>query len=196
MLRSLAAGFSALALLSSVAHAQDYSRPGPAQSFAGLQAGVELGAGVGGAGDVETTGVGVGGYVGYNLQNGPIVGGVEADAMPSNESGTGRGGRLSHNLTTSARVRAGYAFGNVLAYGTIGPAWATSSFQTGGYTASKSLQGVAVGVGGEVGVTRNISARAELRHYEMGSPTYYTPSGTQKISNGDNFLMVGLGARF
>ena len=195
-MRSLAASLAALALLGSGAKAQDYFRSAPTHNFAGLQAGAQLGASVGGTGDVETTGVGAGGYVGYNLQNGPIVGGVEGDVMVSNDSGTGLGGRLSHNVVSSARMRAGYAFGNVLAYGTVGPAWGTSNFSSGGYNAGKSLQGYALGVGGEVGVTRNVSARAELRHYEMGSPTYYMPTGAQKISNSDNYLLVGLGAHF
>lgn len=196
MVRSFAASLAALACLTAGAEAQDYFQPGPGPGFAGAEVGAQIGAAVGGAGDVGTNGVGAGGYAGYNLQNGPIVGGVEADTMPGSYSGTGHGGRLSQNWMTSARVRGGYAFGRVLAYGTVGPAWATSSFQSGGYSAGKSLQGYALGVGGEVGVTRNVSARAELRHYEFGSPTYYMPSGAQKISNGDNFLMVGLGARF
>ena len=196
MIRSFAASLAALACLAGAAQAQDYFQPGPGPNFAGAEVGGVIGGGVGGAGDVDTTGVAGGVYAGYNLQNGPIVGGVEGDAMPASVSGSGRGGTLSHNFLSSARVRGGYAVGNVLAYGTVGPAWGSSSFQSGGYTASKSMQGYAVGVGGEVGVTRNITARAELRHYEMGAPTYYMPSGAQKISNGDNFLLVGVGAKF
>ena len=127
---------------------------------------------------------------------GPIVGGVEGDVMGEAVSGSGRGGKLRHGGTASLRARGGYAFGNVLAYGTVGPAWAASDFERNGYDTGKALNGYAVGIGGEVAINRNIAARAELRHYEMGSPTYYTPSGAQKISNGDNFLIVGLGARF
>ncbi len=197
MFRAFVCGAAALGVLAaSNARAQDFFSREPGPGFAGAEVGGVLGAAVGGTGDVETTGIAGGAYAGYNLQNGPIVGGVEADAMVAGESGSGRGGTLRHNGTVSLRARGGYAFGNVLAYGTIGPAWGMSNFERNGYNTDKSLRGYAVGVGGEVAVSRNITARAELRHYEFNDPTYYTPSGAQKISNGDNLLMVGVGARF
>ena len=199
MFKSMAWSAAALAIVAaSGARAQDFynSGPGPAPGFAGAEVGGVVGAAVGGSGDVSATGVVGGGYAGYNLQNGPIVGGVEADIMPGAVSGSGHGGALHQNATASVRARGGYAFGNVLAYGTVGPAWGTSSFNRNGYTTDKSLSGYTFGVGGEVAVTRNVSARAELRHYEFGSPTYYTPSGAQKIDNGNNELLVGVGARF
>jgi outer membrane immunogenic protein len=195
MLRSVVLGVAALALAASVARAQDFYRPGPAPGFAGVEVGGLLGAAVGGN-DADATGVAGGAYAGYNLQNGPIVGGVEADILPSAISGPGRGGSLSQNVLASARARGGYAFGNILAYGTIGPAWGTSNFNRNGFNTDKSLQGYTFGVGGEIAVTRTISARAELRHYEFGSPTYYTSSGAQKVDNGNNLLIVGVGARF
>jgi len=184
-----------LALWGWAADAQDRYAPSGG-AFAGPTVGGQIGGVVGGAGDVSTTGVSGGVYAGYNLQNGPIVGGVEADTQVSSASGSGKGGTLSQNWLTSLRARGGYAFGNVLAYGTVGPAWGTSNFSRNGYNTDKSLQGYAVGVGGEVAINRQISARAELRHYEMGSPTYYMPGGAQKISNGANELLVGAGVHF
>ena len=189
---------AALAIMAaSGARAQDvYNQgPGPAPGFAGAEVGGVLGAAVGGSGDVSATGVVGGAYAGYNLQNGPLVGGVEGDIVPGAVSGNGRGGTLRQYGTASVRARGGYAFGNVLAYGTVGPAWGASNFQRNGYNTDKSLSGYTFGVGGEVVVTRNVTARAELRHYEFGSPTYYTPSGAQKIDNGNNQLLVGVGAR-
>jgi outer membrane immunogenic protein len=199
MFKSVAWSAAALAIMAaSAAHAQDFfnSGPGPAPGFAGAEVGGVLGAAVGGSGDVSATGVVGGAYAGYNLQNGPLVGGVEGDIMPGAVSGSGRGGTLHQYGTASARARGGYAFGNILAYGTVGPAWGTSNFDRNGYNTDKSLSGYTYGVGGEVAVTHNVTARAELRHYEFGSPTYYTPSGAQKIDNGNNQLLVGVGARF
>jgi outer membrane immunogenic protein len=197
MFRAVVVGAAALGVLApSGAFAQDFFSREPGPGFAGAEVGGVIGGAVGGTGDVETTGVVGGGYAGYNLQNGPIVGGVEGDVMATGESGSGKGGTLRRNGTASLRARGGYAFGNVLAYGTVGPAWGASNFERNGFNTDKSLSGYAVGIGGEVAVTRNIAARAELRHYEFGSPTYYTPTGTQKISNGDNLLLVGVGARF
>jgi len=197
MVRIVGSCAAALAVIAaSGAHAQDFFTAAPGPGFAGAEVGGVVGAAVGGTGDVDTTGVVGGAYAGYNLQNGPIVGGVEGDVMGDSVSGSGRGGTLRHNGSASVRARGGYAFGNVLAYGTIGPAWGDSNFERNGYQTDKSLSGYALGVGGEVAINRNIAARAELRHYDFGSPTYYTPSGAQKIGNGDNALLVGLGARF
>ena len=184
-----------LALLGSAAEAQDRYAPSGG-TFAGPEIGGQIGAAVGGAGNVSNTGVAGGVYAGYSLQNGPIVGGVEADTQLSGASGNGAGGTQTQNWQTSVRARAGYAFGNVLAYGTVGPAWGTSNFSRNGYNTDKSLQGYAVGVGGEVAINRQISARAEFRHYEFGAPTNYMPSGTQKLSTGNNELLVGAGVHF
>lgn len=175
---------------------QPWAAPASGPSFAGAEAGAHISAAVGGTGSVSSTGVSGGGYVGYNLQNGPIVGGVEADAMLGSVQGSGAGGRLSQNYLSSLRVRGGWAFGNALAYGTIGPAWGDSTFQRNGFSYDKSLQGYTFGVGGEVALTRMISVRAELRHYDFGAATYYMPSGTQKLSTGNNMLMVGGGVHF
>jgi outer membrane immunogenic protein len=197
MAKSIVFGIAALSMLCAVcAHADDLFQPGNGPGFAGAEAGGEIGAAIGGTGNVSPTGAGGGLYAGYNLQNGPIVGGVEGDAILGAISGSGQGGTLKQNWLTSLRVRGGWAFGNVLAYGAIGPAWATSSFQKDGYDFDKSLHGYTLGIGGEVALTRNISARAEIRHYDFGAATYYMPSGALKMSTGNNMLLVGVGAHF
>jgi outer membrane immunogenic protein len=197
MAKSFVFGIVGVAMLwAAGAHADDMYQPGGGPGFNGPEVGALLGGAVGGAGDVSPTGFGAGLYAGYNLQNGPIVGGVEGDTMLGSINGSGQGGTLSQNWLSSLRVRGGYAFGNILAYGTIGPAWATSTFESGGFNFDKTLHGYTLGVGGEVALTRTISARAEFRHYEFGSATYYMPWGTQSISSGNNLLMVGVGAHF
>jgi outer membrane immunogenic protein len=210
MMKSTTLGISALAMLFAAgAHAQDYYSPGwggtwgwgqPVQpgiaNFGGLEVGGQFGAAVGATGNVSPTGVGGGVYGGYTLQNGPIVGGIEGDVLGSGISGSGSGGTLNQNVMSSVRVRGGYAFGNILAYGTIGPAWATSTFDQGGFSYDKTMHGYVFGGGVEVMLTRMISARAEFRHYDFGSATYYMPSGPQKLTAGNNLLMVGAGVHF
>jgi outer membrane immunogenic protein len=197
MKKSIGWGLAALAALSSAAaRADGYFPPDQAAPFGGLEVGGQIAAAIGGTGNVSTTGFGGGAYVGYHLQNGPIVGGLEADTLVASINGDGGGGRLSQNWLSSLRVRGGYAFGNILAYGTIGPAIATSTFQQSGFSFDKELHGYAWGVGAEVGVTRQISVRAELRHYDFGAATYYMPGGALKLSTGNNLLMVGGGVHF
>jgi outer membrane immunogenic protein len=197
MAKWIVSGISVLSMLCAMdARADEFFQPGYGPGFSGFEAGGEFGAAIGGTGNVNPTGAGGGLYAGYNLQNGPIVGGVEGDAILGSINGSGQGGTLTQNWLSSVRVRGGYAFGNILAYGTIGPAWATSSFERYGFDFDKSLHGYTLGVGGEVALTRMISARAELRHYDFGSATYYMPTGPLKMSTGNNLLLVGVGARF
>jgi outer membrane immunogenic protein len=197
MAKSIGWAILAAAILTCVgARADDYYAPGSVSPFGGLEVGGQIGAAVGGTGNVNPSGFGGGAYVGYNLQNGPIVGGLEGDTLLASINGDFGGGSLSQNWLTSVRVRGGWAFGNVLAYGTIGPAFATSAFQRNGFTFDKELHGYTFGLGGEVAITRQISARAEFRHYDFGAATYYMPGGAQKLSTGNNILMVGAGVRF
>ncbi len=197
MAKALVWGIAASAvLICAGARADDIYQPAPASPFGGLEAGGELGAAIGGAGSVSAPGFAGGGYVGYNLQNGPIVGGLEADALLASINGDGRGGTLSQNWLTSFRARGGWAFGNILAYGAVGPSFATSDFQAGGFNYSKAVHGYVYALGGEVAITRAISARAEFRHYDFGAATYYMPLGPIKLATGNNLLLVGVGAHF
>jgi outer membrane immunogenic protein len=190
------AGVILASLIAQGGRAQEAFNSGPAARFGGLEAGVDLGGAVGGAGSVSTSGVAAGVHGGYLFQNGPIVGGVEADTLLGSINGSGHGGTLSQNWITSLRVRGGWAFGNLLAYGTIGPAWASSSFTRAGFDYDKTVNGLTYGLGGEFAITQTITARAEVRHYDLGTATYYMPTGVEKLSSGNNLLMVGVGAHF
>ena len=110
-------------LIDASAYADGFFPPvGPAGNFGGIGVGLDLGASVGGAGNVNTSGVSGGGHVGYNLQNGPIVGGVEADALLGSISGNANLGTLNQTWLTSARIRGGYAFGDFPSLRDPGPA--------------------------------------------------------------------------
>lgn len=170
--------------------------PPSGPNFSGLEVGGSLASAMGGAGSLSTKGVGGNGFVDFNLQNGPIVGGAEADLFLGNGSGIGGRGQLSQNTIGSVRARGGFAFGNGLAFAAIGPAWSDSTFKRLGFSDDKALRGYSLGFGGEVALTQMILLRAEWRHYDFNSVTYYMPSGTQKLSTGTNMLLVGSSLHF
>lgn len=201
MRKSLAYLVAAIGLASAgAAHADGLFRTstGPAGAdFSGVGLGVNVGAAIGGAGSINASGLAGGVHAGYNLQNGPIVGGVEADALVGSITGGNGGlGNFSQNWLTSARIKGGYSFGDVLAYGTIGPAWSTSSYQALGFTANKTLSGYAIGIGAEYALTRSVTANAELRRYSFGGATYYVPTAPQKLTSDTNMLLIGITTHF
>jgi outer membrane immunogenic protein len=164
--------------------------------FSGLGIGLDAGAAIGSAGASSISG-GIGGaHLGYNLQNGQIVGGVEGDAMLGSVQGGLAGGTFSQDSLASARVKGGYAFGSFLAYGTVGGAWSTTDYMRLGSTSSRTLPGVAYGLGGEFAVTRNISVRAELMRYNFEGATYAAPGGSQSETTSTNLLRVGATVHF
>jgi len=83
------AAFGALSVAG--ARADDLWGPlqGPATQFNGVEFGGQFAAAVGGTGDVNLSGAGA--YASFNLQNGPIVGGIEADTLLGSINGDGRG---------------------------------------------------------------------------------------------------------
>jgi len=171
--------------------------PVSSADFSGIGVGLDLGAAVGSSGDVNMSGFAFGGHLGYNLQNGPIVGGVEGDLFLTNNSGGVQStGSFSESSLDSLRVRAGYAFGPILAYGTLG--WAYSSMHYSSFEGSydKSLTGYAFGAGAEYAIMRNISIRAELRRYEFGAEDFITPTGNTKITSGQTLLTLGVSGHF
>ena len=89
--------------------------------------GVDLGAGIGASGGVNTSGLAAGAHAGYNLQNGPIVGGVVGNILFGNISGDGPDSQsFSYNALGSLRARGGYEMGNLLLFGSIGWAYLDS----------------------------------------------------------------------
>jgi outer membrane immunogenic protein len=183
-------------LTAGAAHAQALTVPAGAD-FSGIDLGVDLGAGIGSSGSVNTSGMLAGAHAGYNLQNGPIVGGVVGNILFGNISGGGPNSEsFSSNSLASLRARGGYELGNLLLFGSLG--WATSASRYQDYSgiSNKWLDGYVFGFGAEYAVTRNVSIHAELSHYDFGNPTYYVPSGAAVVSTSQNLLTLGLSAHF
>lgn len=139
---------------------------------------------------------------GYNFQSGPWVVGVETDAGYGNASKTVALGAL--NLKTektwsgTVRARGGYAFDNLLLYGTGGLAWATTKSTLtnglgGAVSGDKTRVGWTVGGGLEYGVTKNVSIKGEYLYADYGRET--TAFRTREQLS-DHLVRVGVNYRF
>ncbi len=190
----------ALLLAASGAEADDFNRTntGPnGADFSGVELGPDLGAALGSASSANISGPAGGAHIGYNFQSSQLVGGVEADAMFSAiRSGSLGTASFSQDFLSSARVKGGYAFGNLLAYGTVGWAWSTTNYHDLGVSSNATVKGVAFGLGAEYAITRNVSLRAELLRYDFGGASYATPFASQTLTTTTNVLRVGASVHF
>jgi opacity protein-like surface antigen len=170
-------------------------------------AGVRTGATV----DNEVGGTLAGGQLGYNLQTGNIVLGVEVDYDWTNA----RGGKSCPNAffftcggdTTelaSVTGRVGYALGRALFYGKAG--WAGGEVAPHGQrntnqvalvnpvNQSEWLNGVTFGGGMEFALTNHVSAKAEWMHYKLGEENFQVSTGPEfaDIRADVNVVRIGI----
>ena len=180
-----------------------YVPPAPIFTWTGVYVGAQIGYAWGSAntqlGDsfgnvtafsVNNSGVIGGAHVGYNLQLGQFVVGLEGsiDGSSLNKTVSGShyvqdfgpvwtsvGGNMS--VQGSIRGRLGYSFDRVLAYATGGLALAGVSGNITtpwGYDSSSTTRvGWTVGGGLEYAVTNNWSIRAEYRYSQFGTSNIY-----------------------
>jgi outer membrane immunogenic protein len=218
---------TALVAVTQFAAAADLSArkyaPAPAMvaayNWTGFYAGVNGGFATGGVdafGDsLDVDGWFGGGQIGYNWQapGSPWVLGVEVDSafagIDGSESASAGGltatASSEMNYFGTARVRAGYAFNNVLAYATGGLAWANNelaaSLTSGGVTARVSDEqmhvGYAVGGGLEWAFAPQWSAKVEYLYLGLGSQTYFgNVAGGFDADLDAHTVKVGLNYRF
>jgi outer membrane immunogenic protein len=169
----LAATLTSAAALTCANAADMYPGPsiaGPAYvsiNWSGLYAGVNGGYGWSGRDDnLDPTGGFGGGQIGFNLQRGHAVAGVEADIQGAGITGSGGGVRSSLDWFGSVRGRAGYASGRTLIYATggLGYGQVTNAGISGAQT------GWIAGGGAEYKITPVWSAKAEYQYFELDAP--------------------------
>jgi outer membrane immunogenic protein len=142
---------------------------------------------------------------GYNWQSGPLVLGLEMDAGKSWTAGSKAFNGAStvsadHNWISSLRARLGYAFGDVMVYGTGG--YARGSFDVGMTSPgtinhlSQSAGGYVVGVGIEKRFTQQLSGRIEALHYGFGEQSFKFSSGAVPVDLTMNTVRAGITWRF
>lgn len=170
-----------------------------APNWTGLYGGVHGGVGAGSIRGGTATGGLVGGQVGFNAQADRVVLGVEGDITSSgyeHKGFNGGGQTFRQKWIGTLRGRGGYAFDQVLVYGTAGVASAQNQFSDFTGSSTKQTAGWAVGAGAEVKLTERVSARGELMHYSLGSANFTTPVATYKLDSRTNVLRAGVNYRF
>ena len=163
--------------------------------------------------DLDATGAVFGGQVGYNLQQGQWVFGVEGDgswtSLKKSVSFATPVPGLVHTINdkidwlASVRGRLGWAAGDWLFYGTGGVAFANFNagfFRTGGGARAqfdKTATGWVAGGGIEKMFNRNWSARAEFLHYGLGKTSLTSATGgTYTTQFRHDVSVVRLGINF
>jgi outer membrane immunogenic protein len=194
----IAAGWTASAVAADLNYGQrapyTVNQPLNAYSWAGPYLGANLGYEWGSVSNNPTKPAGfVGGVqAGYNFQNGPWVFGVEGDIQAAGADETFAPWKFSNPWFGTVRGRAGYALSNVLFYGTAGLAFGELRGQTFGVTESHTTVGWTAGVGAEVGLTQNWSAKLEYLYIDL-STSQFAITG---VSNGYSASVVRAGVNY
>ena len=172
--------------------------PAAAIDWTGIYIGAQLGYGWTGAGRANADGFLAGGTIGGNWQTGSLVLGAEVDAAYSGMGYSGVFDRFDLNWIGTARARLGLAFDRFMVFGTGGFGWSTGEYQLfGAGTASNTHTGWAAGLGAEMALTSNISARVDYLHLDLSDKFYPVgPAAGQTIGPNLNLLRAGVNYRF
>jgi outer membrane immunogenic protein len=133
-----------------------------------------------------------GAQAGYNFQQGQWVFGVEGDIQATGAEDTFAPWKFSNPWFGTVRGRAGYAFNNILFYGTGGLAFGDLRGETFGLSESHTTAGWTAGVGAEFGFARNWSAKVEYLYVDLAN----SPFSITGVSNGYRFGTVRVGVNY
>lgn len=142
------------------------------------------------------TGLGAGLYGGYNVQNGQVVFGGEADVNYSGVDKTVNNVNTKENLNGTIRGRVGYDLNPALVYGTAGIAVGNITSKDATSSDTKTMYGLTVGAGLETKITDQVTARTEYRYTNYADQTFGLKSGNVDRGFADHSVRVGLGVRF
>ncbi|HET6839069.1 MAG TPA: outer membrane protein [Bradyrhizobium sp.] len=129
---------------------------------------------------------------GYNLQSGPLVFGVEGDLQATAADDTFAPWKFSNPWFGTVRGRVGYAFNNILFYGTGGLAFGELRGENLFLSESHASAGWTAGVGAEFGLARNWSAKIEYLYVDLAE----SPFTITGVSNGYRFGLVRAGVNY
>jgi outer membrane immunogenic protein len=167
-------------------------------SWAGPYAGANLGYRWGSVSNSggEPSGIAGGLQVGYNWQTGQFVYGVETDLQLSDADDVFAPWKFSNPWFGTLRGRGGVAFNNVMLYGTFGLAYGTLIAQSTltGLSESKTGIGWSAGLGLEVALMGNWTARAEYLYVDLDNRGYSLTGASHGIDA--SVLRFGLNYRF
>jgi outer membrane immunogenic protein len=203
-MKRFAVGAAALALAgmarpvdaADLRYSQPYTvnQPLNALSWAGPYLGGNLGYEWGSVSNNATKPSGIAGGVqgGYNFQSGNWVFGVEGDLELTGASDTFASWKFSNPWFGTMRGRAGYAFNDILFYGTGGLAFGELRAETFGRSESQTNVGWTLGVGTEFRMSPNWSAKIEYLYVDL-SESQFAITG---ISNGYRFGVIRAGVNY
>jgi outer membrane immunogenic protein len=130
---------------------------------------------------------------GYNWQQpGPLVFGIEGDIQATGADDTFAPWKFSNPWFGTVRGRVGYAFNNILFYGTGGLAFGELRAETFGLSESHTNVGWTAGVGAEFGLVQNWTAKIEYLYVDLASDNF-TITG---VSNAYRFGLVRAGVNY
>jgi outer membrane immunogenic protein len=130
---------------------------------------------------------------GYNWQTGQFVFGGEADIQLSGANDLVTPWKFSNPWFGTLRGRAGIAFSNFLAYGTLGFAVGELEAETVGLASeSHTSVGWTAGGGIEMGLSQNWSAKAEYLYLDLSSSNFALTGA----SNGFTASLFRLGVNY
>jgi outer membrane immunogenic protein len=204
----LAIGLASIgvAAISSAAVAADFPGNGPQPyytapasayyNWAGWYAGANIGYQWGKVTGTGTNPSGIEGGIqgGYNWQNGQFVFGGETDLQVSGADDTFAPFKFSNPWFGTLRARAGLAMNNILFYGTAGLAYGGVKGETGGLSESKTHVGWTAGLGVEVGLAPQWSAKIEYLYADLASRAYSITGTTDGLET--SVLRVGVNYHF
>jgi outer membrane immunogenic protein len=142
----------------------------------------------------EPSGIAGGLQAGYNFQSGQFVFGGEADIQLSAAEDTFAPWKFSNPWFGTVRGRAGVALNNILFYATGGLAYGNLRGEIGGLSENRTALGWTAGLGMEVGLTQNWSAKVEYLYIDL-TDRHYTVTGTDNGLNA-SLLRFGVNYRF
>jgi outer membrane immunogenic protein len=133
-----------------------------------------------------------GAQAGYNWQTGPWVFGVEGDIEVTGAADTFAPWKFSNPWFGTVRGRAGYAFNNILFYGTGGLAFGELRGETFGLSETHTNLGWTAGIGAEFGLSQNWSAKIEYLYVDLANSNFVVTGA----SNGYRFGVVRAGVNY
>jgi outer membrane immunogenic protein len=158
-------------------------------TWTGAYAGASGGFGWTTSGGIDATGGFGGGQIGYNVQTGSLVLGIEGDIAGGDISQTIAGvpftTAFSNDALASLRGRAGLAYTSWLFYGTVGGGWAHDKISGNvlgdPFSSSAWLSGWTAGAGVEWSFAPNWSTKFEYLHYGLGTVNSPAPVPAGKV---------------
>ena len=129
---------------------------------------------------------------GYNWQSGQFVYGAETDLQITGADDTFALYKFSNPWFGTLRGRAGFAYNNMLFYGTLGLAYGGLKGEFGGLTEDKTHMGWTAGLGMEIGFAPNWSAKMEYLYMDLSNRAYSITG----VTNGYEANMIRFGVNY